>query len=163
MSNDGTVTRDSDAHVVDSFGERHPLVTLLHYRSADPFAVVATFIAPQRPSDPGVVWTLARDLLAHARVGAVGEGDVHGWMRTGHDGGPVLALLLMSPDGQALVELPMDDVDAFLDATYALVPDGAEAIEDMDVMLAELLADQLSDQLTDQPVTPMIVDEDGLH
>lgn len=143
MNTDGTVTMQVDAHVVDSRGERHSLIALMHYTNEDAFAVDTTFIAPQRPDDPGVTWTFARELLASARFEPVGEGDVHAWPTMGDDRTPVIALLLMSPDGQALVELSASDVEKFIKATVELVPVGAESSEvDFDQMLELLLADR---------------------
>jgi hypothetical protein len=143
MNTDGTVTMQIDAHVVDSLGERHSLIALMHYTDADAFAVDTTFIAPQRPNDPGVTWTFARELLATARVEPVGEGDVHAWPTMGDDHAPVIAMLLMSPDGQALVELSAAGVEQFIKATVDLVPVGAESSDvDFDQMLESLLADQ---------------------
>ncbi len=141
MNTDDTVTMQIDAHVVDSLGERHALIALMHYSSEDAFAVNTTFIAPQRPSDPGVTWTFARELIATARVEPVGEGDVHAWPTMGDDHTPVIAMLLMSPDGQALVELSAAGVEQFINATLRLVPVGAETSEvDFDGMLESLLA-----------------------
>jgi hypothetical protein len=143
MKTDGTVTMQVDAHVVDSLGERHALIALMHYTDDDAFAVDTTFIAPQRPNDPGVTWTFARELLSTARVEPVGEGDVHAWPTMGDDHAPVIAMLLMSPDGQALVELSAAGVERFIKATLDLVPVGAEASEvDFDSMLESLLADR---------------------
>ena len=143
MNTDGTITMQIDAHVVDSLGERHLLTALMHYSTVDAFAVNATFIAPQRPNDPGVTWTFARELLATARNEPVGEGDVHAWPTMGDDRAPVIAMLLMSPDGQALVELSAAGVEQFINATLELVPVGAESSEvDFDRMLESLLADR---------------------
>jgi hypothetical protein len=143
MNTDSTVTMQVDAHVVDSLGERHALIALMHYTGEDAFAVDTTFIAPQRPNDQGVTWTFARELLSTARFEPVGEGDVHAWPTMGDDHEPVIAMLLMSPDGQALVELSAAGVEQFIKATLTVVPVGAEASEvDFDQMLAALLADQ---------------------
>jgi hypothetical protein len=142
VMNTDTVTMQIDAHVVDSLGERHSLIALMHYSGEDAFAVDTTFIAPQRPNDPGVTWTFARELLATARVEPVGEGDVHAWPTMGDDHAPVIAMLLMSPDGQALVELSAAGVEQFINATLQLVPVGAESSDvDFDRMLESLLAD----------------------
>jgi len=142
MNTDGTVTMQIDAHVVDSLGERHKLIALMHYTNDDAFAVDTTFIAPQRPNDPGVTWTFARELLAKARVQPVGEGDVHAWPTMGDDHAAVIAMLLMSPDGQALVELAASGVEQFINATLELVPVGAESSGvDFDRLLESLLAE----------------------
>lgn len=142
MNTDTSVTMRVDAHVVDSLGERHSLIALMHYSDEDAFAVNTTFIAPQRPNDPGVTWTFARELIATARFEPVGEGDVHAWPTMGDDHTPVIAMLLMSPDGQALVELSAAGVEQFIHATTQLVPVGAESSGvDFDQMLESLLAD----------------------
>lgn len=142
MSTDGTVTMQVDAHVVDSLGERHALIALMQYSDDDAFAINTTFIAPQRPNDQGVTWTFARELLVTARVEPVGEGDVHAWPTMGDDHQQVIAMLLMSPDGQALVELSAAGVEKFIAATLQIVPVGAEAGSvDFDEMLEALLAD----------------------
>lgn len=143
MDTDGTVAMQIDAHVVDSLGERHSLIALMHYTDEDAFAVDTTFIAPQRPNDPGVAWTFARELLATARFEPVGEGDVHAWPTVGDDHVSVIAMLLMSPDGQALVELSAAGVEQFINATLQLVPVGAESSDvDFDRMLESLLSDR---------------------
>lgn len=142
MNTDGTVTMQVDAHVVDSLGERHALIALLQYTDEDAFAINTTFIAPQRPNDQGVTWTFARELLVTARVEPVGEGDVHAWPTMGDDHQPVIAMLLMSPDGQALVELSAVGVGEFIDATLQMVPVGTESSAvDFDQMLESILAD----------------------
>lgn len=52
-------------------------------------------------------------------------------------------MLLMSPDGQALVELSASGVEQFINATLQLVPVGAESSHvDFDRMLESLLADR---------------------
>jgi len=143
MNTDGTVTMQVDAHVVDSLGERHPLIAVMRYTHEDAYAVDTTFVAPQRPNDPGVTWTFARELLTAARVEPVGEGDVHAWPTTGDDHRQVIALLLMSPDGQALVELSAAGVEQFINATLELVPVGAESSAvDFDQMLESILAER---------------------
>ena len=143
MTIDTTVTMQIDAHVVDSLGERHPLIVIMHYAEDQPFAVDATFVAPQRPGDPGVTWTFARDLLSTALDEPVGEGDVHAWPTMGDDHSAVVAMLLMSPDGQALVELSGTGVEEFVHATANLVELGAESADvDFDAMLQSLLSDQ---------------------
>jgi hypothetical protein len=142
MNTDGTVTMQVDAHVVDSLGERHALIALMQYTDEDAFAINTTFIAPQRPGDQGVTWTFARELLVTARIEPVGEGDVHAWPTMGDDHLPVIAMLLMSPDGQALVELSAAGVEEFIEATLRIVPVGAESSAvDFDQMLESILAE----------------------
>ena len=140
--NDDTVTAEVGSHVIDALGDRHPLLTVLQYRADDPYAVTMTFIAPQRPADPGVRWTMARDLLSNARTEPAGVGDIHAWPSIGADDRPAVAFLLCSPEGEALVELPTVAVDRFCREAFGLVPAGQESDRlDFDGFFSALLDD----------------------
>jgi hypothetical protein len=76
----------------------------------------------------------------HGITGPAGEGDVRVW--PAHcDGNDVLRIALMSPDGEALLQTPVDEVVDFLSRTYAVCRRGEEAqYLDVDRALRELLA-----------------------
>ena len=119
-------------------GDRSETVPVrLGYTAADPWAVTAEFVTP----DGDVTWVFGRELLESGLVHAAGDGDVTVWpVRT--PGVHALYLSLASPHGSALLEADLDEVRAFLDSTYALVPVGTESdYLDLDAEVARLLDD----------------------
>lgn len=104
------------------------------YHRGDPCAVRIIF----HPDDgPDVEWWISRDLLTAGLLGPVGCGDVR---LTPH---PVMSthLRLHLTDGDNTATFLIDGVwlDNFLDATYQIVPAGAEyAGYDVDAALAQL-------------------------
>lgn len=112
----------------------------LGYDSASPFAVTAVF----HTREGDVVWVFARDLLEDGLRAPAGQGDVALWP-SGHGSNSVVCLALTSPSGSALLQTLRSDVRAFLDATLAVVPWGAEMdSQDLDAELAHLLDDDTS-------------------
>jgi hypothetical protein len=117
-----------------------PLLASLYYAATDPYAVrIAFHVGLGKP----VEWTFARDLLAKGAEEAVGLSDVKIWpeaeSKSGFPG-RVLNLELSSPSGQALFEVPAKDMADFLQRTYRIVPEGAEASHlDVDAGLKNLL------------------------
>ncbi len=123
----------------------------LSYTSADPYAMRMAF---RVGSDNAVEWIFSRDLLAASLVAREGIGDVKAWPSpTSCDpaaGGAlaraaaahgILNIALSSPFGQAQFEASAQEVRAFLDQTYQLVPTGTEsAYLDLDAELTELLS-----------------------
>jgi hypothetical protein len=109
----------------------------LQYRVDDPFAVEAQFDVGDGPP---VRWLFARDLLDLGLVQAAGEGDVHVVPSRDPLGLPTVQLHLSSPDGMAVLEAAADDVLAFLEQCYLLVPPGEESRHlDVDGTLERLL------------------------
>ncbi len=118
-----------------------PVHAQLSYDPADPYAVTATFLADPAEADaPSVVWTFARELLVDGLEQPAGQGDIGVWPSTSR-GLPVVCLALRSPSGHALLEASVDDVEAFLTASYTLVPLGQESAHcDLEATFARLLA-----------------------
>ncbi|WP_170155301.1 SsgA family sporulation/cell division regulator [Lentzea atacamensis] len=103
----------------------------LQYRSDDPHAVTLRFQARDQES----TWLVGRELLADGLLSPAGIGDVR--LRPGH--GDVLVLELFTEDSHAVFHLSADDLQRFLDSTYAAVPAGREVV-DFDLLLKDLLA-----------------------
>ena len=115
----------------------------LVYDALNPFAVSAVF----HTSEGDVTWVFGRDLLEDGLRGPVGQGDVAVWP-SHHEGRTIVCLSLASPSGSALLEADTADVNAFLDASFSVVPMGTEmAAVDLDAELAELLWDGRSTHL----------------
>jgi hypothetical protein len=103
-------------------GARVPFPATLCFDKADPFAISLRL----RTADVRTVtWTFARQLLIDGARRPAGVGAVE--VRPAfHGGSRLLALTLRSAAGRADVQLPYEHVAAFLHATYAAVPSGAE-------------------------------------
>ncbi|WP_328727134.1 SsgA family sporulation/cell division regulator [Streptomyces sp. NBC_00259] len=95
----------------------------LRYEPTDPYVVRAAFFAD---ADKPVEWVLGRDLLADGLRGSAGCGDIRIWPAVGR-GDEAMYIVLGSPEGTALVEVPVQDVMTFLENTEALVPRGTES------------------------------------
>ena len=121
------------------------------YTTADPYAIRMAF---RVGSDDAVEWIFSRDLLAAALLAREGIGDVRAWpspascdptaggaqARTAAAHG-ILNIALSSPFGQAQFEASAQEIRAFLEQTYRLVPTGTEsAYLDLDAELTELLS-----------------------
>lgn len=104
----------------------------LAYDPADPYAVTMTIYG----YDVEIEWRFARELLAAGLVRPAGYGDVTVWPGNGYD--VEIGIVLTSPDGQCLVELPRVKVTRFLHRTDDVVPFGEESM-DFDAELAAFL------------------------
>ncbi|WP_432040856.1 SsgA family sporulation/cell division regulator [Streptomyces chartreusis] len=115
-----------------------PVSVHLSYHSWDPYSVHASFSVEERAA---VNWVFARDLLAEGMVRPSGLGDVR--IRPGSAGQSGLVFLeLSSPDGRALLTVPVGVVAPWLGRTYHLVPAGFEAASlDLDNELSWLLGE----------------------
>jgi hypothetical protein len=115
-------------------GREVPASARLSYDISDPYEVRFVFHAGLgEPAE----WVFARCLLADGLKGRAGAGDVR--VRPSA-GGRVLVIGLSSPSGTALFEAPAASIARFLDATFRLVPDGAEpARSDIDAGIAGIL------------------------
>jgi hypothetical protein len=114
-----------------------PLTVQLEYRPVDPYAVHAQFAVP---GDSGVRWIFSRDLLDEGLVHAAGDGDVRVTPTTDPGGRQVLQIELSSPEGLAVLEAFADDVLAFLERCYRVVPPGRESEHlDLDSAVERLL------------------------
>jgi hypothetical protein len=114
-----------------------PMTAHLEYRADDPYAVAAAF---HTGDDEPVRWVFARDLLDEGLVHPAGDGDVRVIPGRNDWGEHTLALQLASPDGVAVLEASAEDVLAFLEQSYRLVPPGTESDHcDVDAALSMLL------------------------
>jgi hypothetical protein len=95
----------------------------LVYDPADPFAV-----ALKIPVENGIfcTWLFSRELLNDGLLGCheLPAGDVRVVPEAYY---PEVRIELSSPDGRGLLWLPVDQVSAFLAASYERVPAGTEA------------------------------------
>jgi hypothetical protein len=109
----------------------------LTYRVDDPYAVEAVFDVGDARS---VRWLFSRDLLDEGLVQGVGDGDVHVMPSRDPLGVATVQLQLSSPDGVAVLEAAAEDVLAFLEQCYLLVPPGQETqFLDLDATVERLL------------------------
>lgn len=116
-------------------GQPTPFLTRWSYSAADPFAIVLAF---RNTADRWVEWLVARDLVAEALVAPVGLGDIRMGPRL-VQGYRVVQIELRSPDGQAVLEVDRELLGAFVEATTALVAQGAESdVLDLDDEIAML-------------------------
>ncbi|MFF5991427.1 SsgA family sporulation/cell division regulator [Prauserella flavalba] len=114
-----------------------PLLSRLSYAADEPFTVALAFRI-----EPGewVEWEFARDLLLDGITEPTGIGDVRVRpdLATHED---YLVLELESPDGYAVVEIDIEDVRRFTEATVEIVPPGTESGHlDLDALIAHLTA-----------------------
>jgi len=124
--------------LIDSAGDACRLDGELEYSSADPFAVVAVFRSGPAP----IRWVFARELLTEGLFSPAGDGDVHVWPSLDNQGQAVVLIELTSPHGEALIQATARDVSAFLHATFARVPPGAEDMNlDIDHTVLQLLGE----------------------
>ncbi|WP_330342225.1 SsgA family sporulation/cell division regulator [Streptomyces sp. NBC_00557] len=137
MESSRTVVQGVTARLVVSRACFLPLCMRLRYEPADPYVVRAAFFLH---SDEPAAWVLGRDLLADGLEGCAGHGDVRIWSAVGR-GDQAMYLALRSRAGTALLEVPVQDVKAFLERTEALVPRDTESGRiDWDTELAYLLS-----------------------
>ncbi|MER5601954.1 SsgA family sporulation/cell division regulator [Streptomyces sp. NPDC002265] len=114
-----------------------PMRMSLRYEPTDPYVVRAAF---STDTDELAEWVLGRDLLADGLTGTAGSGDIRVWPTAGR-GDQAMYIVLRSPADTALLEVPVQDVMAFLEDTQALVPRGTESGHiDWDLELANLFA-----------------------
>jgi hypothetical protein len=132
-----------------------PLVASMYYCGGDPYAVRMAFHVG---TDEPVEWIFARDLLAAGIESRQGEGDVQVWPSArscaesgnvdmsgaadinGDMNSKVLNIELSSPFGQAHFEAPAQEMAAFLQRTYQVVPAGEESsFIDIETELNDLL------------------------
>ena len=132
-----------------------PLVASMYYNDSDPYAVRMAFHVG---TDEPVEWIFARDLIAAGIESRHGEGDVQVWPSpvscaetenldvigsaeaSGTTTGTVLNIELSSPFGQAHFEAPAQEMSAFLQRTFQIVPAGTESnFIDIETELDDLL------------------------
>lgn len=130
MFNETRVGTAIVAEFIRPDGSVEPMNVDLHYRSDDPHAVTMRFHTRDQES----TWLVGRELLADGLLAPAGFGDVR--LRPHH--GDVLVLELLTEDSHAVFHLSADELDRFLESTYAAVPAGREAL-DFDLLLKDLL------------------------
>ncbi|GAB2841392.1 SsgA family sporulation/cell division regulator [Lentzea nigeriaca] len=104
--------------------------TELLYQADDPFAVTMKFHA----GGAVATWIMGRDLLAEGMTKMAGIGDV----RVRPAAGRTLVLELISDRHVTVFRLATGTLRKFLDASYRLVPSGAERF-DADAFLDTVL------------------------
>ncbi|MGA8210590.1 MAG: SsgA family sporulation/cell division regulator [Nocardioidaceae bacterium] len=120
-------------HVRTEEGYAVPVTAELGYDSSDPFAATLAFHISPTP----VRWTFGRDLLDSGLAQPTGDGDVHVWPALSDEGRSVVVVELCSPFGDALVEMPAADTEAFIDRSHAAVAPGRESVHlDLDATIA---------------------------
>ncbi|MGC5342178.1 SsgA family sporulation/cell division regulator [Streptomyces sp. DT24] len=152
------VERELELRLVLSPELSIPVPARLTYRTADPYAVHATFhIGSECP----VEWTFARELLVEGVFRPCGHGDVRVWpTKVGQRG--VLCFALTSPEGEALLEAPSAAVAAWVERTLRVVPPGTEGeLLGIDDGLAQLLAPLPADDPWLSDPWPSEESEDG--
>ncbi|MFD7229104.1 SsgA family sporulation/cell division regulator [Streptomyces sp. NPDC059881] len=132
-----TLMQGVDVQVVVSRTYSLSMCMSLRYEPTDPYVVRAAF---STDTDEPVEWVLGRDLLADGLRGSAGCGDIRIWRAVGL-GDQAMYIVLGSPTGTALLEVPVQDVRTFLENTQALVPRGTESGHiDWDLELANMFA-----------------------
>ena len=118
-----------------------PLQAHFTYRADDPYAVCLDFcLEPQNP----VRWIFARHLLTTGLARSTGEADVR--VRPGPDSA-LINLRLNSGGGDALFEIPVASLTAWLERTYQLVPPGHEhRFIDLDALIVHLLPERAPEE-----------------
>jgi hypothetical protein len=114
-----------------------PIGAVFRYAAHRPLTVRADFSVP---TGAVVTWHISRDLLLSGMREPSGEGDVRVWPpRTAGSGNGVL-IAFRTPQASALVEAPHDGLRAWLHATTACLPLGAETERtDWDAAFAHVL------------------------
>jgi Streptomyces sporulation and cell division protein, SsgA len=111
-------------------GNTAPVETELLYETDDPFAVTMRF----HSGGAVATWIMGRDLLIEGMTTPSGRGDV----RLRPHSSRTLVLELISDRHFTVFRLPAGTLRKFLDATYRLVPPGAEHF-DADAFLDTVL------------------------
>jgi len=107
-------------------------LAILVYDPADPWAVSLHF---PHSAQGYVAWTVARCVLSQGIVQTTGDGDLR---VTPADG--MVRIELSSPDGHVALVFDADEIEEFLNASFALVPEGTEHRHvDLDRLVRELL------------------------
>jgi hypothetical protein len=122
MNDDTRIDRVRQDMFAVLHGQETPLLTRWSYRSDDPFAVMMSI---SRPSGRWIDWLLSRDLLIEGLDAPAGIGDVR--LTPFVDGEfDVLEVRIGDDEGFASLEFDRDLIERFLEATFDIVPIGAE-------------------------------------
>lgn len=133
----GGVSHDITIQCIDTAGRTHDLDTVFSYEKTDPFAVTITFLTP----DGELPWTFSRELLSRGLTTPTGDGDVHVCPSINDRGRAVVIIELSSPDGHLVTEARTDQVFAFVQNSFKVVPEGEESQHlNLDSMIEQLLA-----------------------
>lgn len=129
------VTQCTTLELIDVCGRATPVDAVLCYDPGDPYAVTAIF----KTEPVTVEWTFGRELLHRGRHTPTGDGDVRVWPRLNDHGDAVVVIELSSPDGEALVQAPSDDVNSFVTQMSRTVRPGSESAHlDIDATIAAI-------------------------
>jgi hypothetical protein len=134
------ITHPITFELIDESGATAPTEVELEYRPADPYAVSLVFDAHSTRGEP-VRWEVGRDLLENGLFEPAGSGDVELWPCLDTACHAVLMIELCGADGGTVVmQAQARELRGFLNATYALVPEGSETqLLDLDGLITALL------------------------
>lgn len=138
-----SVGREFEGRVIMVNGEAAPpdtelRVELRYDSKVDPFAVIMTFFESE--DHEGTPWIFGRELMEKGMksLRPVGDGDVKFRRKIKSRGGQ-LQVCLSTDEGHAHVDLPGDEVHAFLDESFLACMPGQEGIDaHMDAFLKEI-------------------------
>jgi hypothetical protein len=135
MDNEHSVIQETITFGLRTFGAAPlPIQVSLEYDTEDPYAVTTAYLTGRGT----VRWMFSRDLLADGLLAPTGNGDVT--VSPAKDTAMVV-FELNAPDGSAVLEAPAQDLAAFLNHTYELVPVGTESgWFDFDLEMTKLAA-----------------------
>ncbi|MEV4558237.1 SsgA family sporulation/cell division regulator [Kitasatospora sp. NPDC049285] len=129
-----------EARLLLGEGQFLDLSVCFRYSRDAPFAVVLEFPDSAARSE---AWSFSRDLLWEGLHKPAGLGDVRIWPPCVCRGRGQLRIMLIGPDGTALLGLPARPLRSWLrNESYALVPRGTEAeLIDWEAELSHLTDD----------------------
>jgi hypothetical protein len=123
--------------LLSSLSGARPLPAEFHYYPSDPLAVTVLF---DTASESPVRWVFARELLSEGLEHQTGIGDVSICPVEDEFGLPSIQIQLSSPDGDAFIVAPAEQVEDFLARTWRAVPPGTEQMHlNIDIALEALL------------------------
>lgn len=135
------VTKEIPLQLIRPGIELIPVRGLFSYRPDDPYSVNVVFRVGAEAEV--VEWVFGRDLVSTGLTRETGLGDVRIWPSE-EPGVNSIFFSLSSPEGSALLECPAVPLQVFLEATFNVVPYGAEEDHlDMDSTIQALLGDTL--------------------
>jgi hypothetical protein len=125
------------ADLVRDRNDRRAVMIELSYQAADPYAVRLAVTIGDAPG----AWAIGRDLLSEGLTRPVGEGEARIWASP-FGLRQVVWIRFGQHQRTALIELAMEDLRAFVDQTYKLVPVGSEPLYiDVDSLIDGLIRD----------------------
>jgi hypothetical protein len=135
MNDDTRIDRVSQDMFAVLHGQEAPLLTRWSYRADDPFAVMMSI---SRPTGRWIDWLLSRDLLIAGLAAPSGIGDVRVAPFTDEEF-DVIEVRIGDDEGFASLEFDRDLIERFLEASFEIVPVGAESgVIDVEAEIAKI-------------------------